>query len=202
MNNYKFLDVGCKIGGSFSVAKKFGFDRKQGMGVDINEENLKKFNDAGYKGIYANATDLPFEDNSFELVIFSHVLEHLPNEELGKKAFDECFRVSSKYFFMALPFFDEDDYINSLGLKTFYSDWSGHTNKVHLKFILENYLKNLNYELSYIKKLTDSSFPEIIPINAPKDSLDYNPKLHGHKKHIKFNRDIWREYSILIKKTK
>ena len=23
---YKFLDVGCKIGGSFSFAKKFGFE--------------------------------------------------------------------------------------------------------------------------------------------------------------------------------
>ena len=32
---YKFLDVGCKIGGSFQVAKSYGFEK--------NETTLKTF---------------------------------------------------------------------------------------------------------------------------------------------------------------
>ncbi|NBP59388.1 class I SAM-dependent methyltransferase, partial [bacterium] len=99
-----------------------------GIGIDINEEHVNKFKKMGYNGIVGNATELPFEDKSFELTIFNHVIEHLPNQELGMKALDECLRVSSKYVFLALPFFDEDEYLNSLGLKTFYSHWVGHTN--------------------------------------------------------------------------
>ena len=197
---YKFLDVGCKIGGSFQVAKSYGFEKNEGLGIDINKTHVKNFIDAGYNGLVADATNLPFDDNSFDLVIFSHVLEHLPTEELGKKALDECLRVSSKNIFLALPFFDEDNYLNSLNFKTYQSDWTGHTNKVHLKTILEKYLKNYKYELTLKNKITDSGFSEILPITAPKDSHHYDEKLHGDKKIISFDRDIWREYIISIRK--
>jgi ubiquinone/menaquinone biosynthesis C-methylase UbiE len=198
--NYKFLDVGCKIGGSFDISKKFGFTKEQGLGIDINLNHVEDFKNKGYNGMLADATNLPFEDNSFELVIFSHVIEHLPNEELGRKAFNECLRVSSKFFYLALPFFDEDEYLKSLSLKTFYSHWVGHTNMITLEKIKKEYLNGLKYDLTMIKKITDSSFGEIIPISSPIDSFDYDSNKHGEKKHIKFTKDIWREYSILIYK--
>lgn len=200
MKHYKFLDVGCKIGGSFEISKKFGYNKNEGLGIDINESSVKNFTNKGYNGMVADATNLPFEDDSFELVIFSHVIEHLPNEELGKKCFDECLRVSSKYLFLALPFFDEDSYLNSLGLKTFYSDWTGHKNKITLSKIIKDYLIGLDYEIKMVKKLNNSNHKEILPINTPKDSFDYDFKLHGKKSEIIFDRDIWREFSILIKK--
>ena len=200
MNKYKFLDVGCKIGGSFSVAKKFGYDTKQGIGIDINEQNVKKFTELGYNAIVADATNIPFNDNSFDLVIFSHVIEHLPNEQMGRKALEECLRVSNKYVFLALPFFDENDYLNSLGLKTYYSDWSGHKNMVHLKTIQNEYLVGYNFEITMKTKLSDSLAIEIHPINSPRDSHGYDEKLHGKKEYVKFDKNIWREYTILITK--
>ena len=53
--------------------------------------------------------------------------------------------ICSKTVFLSLTFFDRDEYLNSLGFKTYYSDWTGHTNKVHLKTILENYICNYEY---------------------------------------------------------
>ena len=197
---YKFLDVGCKDGSSFFIAKNFGFDPDQGLGIDISEKNIKGLTDAGYNGMVACATDIPFADNSFELVIFSHVLEHLPDEKSGRKALLECLRVSSKHVFLALPFFDEDDYLNSLGFKTFYSDWRGHTNMVHLSKILNDYLIGYEYDIKMVKKITDSSFSEIIPITADIDSFDYDPEKHGPKEIVSFDRDIWREYHMVISK--
>jgi hypothetical protein len=40
MKNYKFLDVGCKTGKSFNIAKNFGYELKEGkhiiqIGLDI-----------------------------------------------------------------------------------------------------------------------------------------------------------------------
>lgn len=200
MKKYKFLDVGCKIGDSFATAYKFGYKKEEGLGIDISKEHVKNFTDLGYNGMVADATNLPFEDNSFELVILNHVIEHLPNETMGKKALDECIRVTSKYVFLGLPFFDEDEYLNSLGFKTFYSDWTGHKNMIHLKKITNEYLKNYNYDLSLNKKIIDSSFSEILPIDAPKDSHHYDKKLHGEKKVVVFNREIWKDITFLIKK--
>lgn len=196
----KFLDVGCKTGGSFSVAQRYGYDLSQGLGIDTREHHIEEFISKGYKGMIADATNIPFPDNSFELVIFSHVLEHMKNEEDGKKALNECLRVSSNLIFISLPFFDEDEYLNSLGLKTFYSDWTGHTNKVHLKTLTEEWLKGYAYEIWVKKHLKTSMESEIIPISAPKDSHDYDPDLHGEKPNIIFTKDIWREYELLVEK--
>jgi ubiquinone/menaquinone biosynthesis C-methylase UbiE len=196
----KFLDVGCKIGGSFSIAKKYGFTSDQGIGIEVNETHVEKFKKSGYNGIIASATNIPFPDRHFELVIFSHVLEHMRGPEQGQKALNECIRVSSKLVVVALPFFDEDAYINSLGLKTFYSDWTGHTNKVHYKTLTSEWLKEYKYEVNMIKKIESSESEEIIPITAPTDSLEYDLSLHGEKPAINFDRDIWREYTIVIQK--
>ena len=198
--NYKYLDVGCKTGGSFmSVSKKFGFSPEQGLGLDINKNHVDRFIQTGNHAIVGDAQKLPFVDNSFELVILSHVIEHMKKEQVGFKTVKECIRVASKTVFICLPFFDEDDYLHSLGLKTFYSDWYGHRNKVTLRS-LKSYLGEQSYEVKMIRKLEDSSAQEIIPISAPQDSMEYNLELHGEKNLAKYNRDIWREYQITIQK--
>ena len=200
MTHYKFLDVGCKKGNSFlSISKKYGYTPDQGIGIDTRKSHVSDFIKLGYHGLIADAEEIPFVDNSFELVIFNHVLEHMPSEEAGFKALKECIRVSSKLIVLGLPFFDEDEYLNSLKLKTFYSDWTGHKNPIHFKKIVE-FLGPMSYEVWMRKKLTDSFAEEILPINAPKNSLTYNQEIHGFKEYIKFDRDIWREYEIVITK--
>ena len=200
MNYYKFLDVGCKNGSSFTnISKKYKYRPDQGIGIDINVNHINEFIKTGNHAIVASADDIPFKDNSFELVIFNHVLEHMPSEEIGFKALSECIRVSSKVVFVGLPFFDQDEYLKSLKLKTFYSDWSGHKNKVHLKKIIE-FLKEKKLEVVMRKKIENSFADEILPINAPKNSKEYNHDTHGIKEYIEFDRDIWREYHIVIQK--
>lgn len=197
----KFLDVGCKTGSSFRiVSNKFGYIPEEGIGVDINESHVKHLSDSGIDSMVANAMDLPFDDGSFELVIFNHVIEHLPDEQSGMKALEECLRVSSKYLYLALPFFDEDSYLNSIKMKTYYSDWTGHKNMVTLKKLKE-YLKDYNLDITMQKKLTDSSFSEIHPLNSPEDSHGYDPLIHPKKDILVFEREIWREYIILVDKS-
>jgi ubiquinone/menaquinone biosynthesis C-methylase UbiE len=198
MMHYKFLDVGCKNGGSFiRISSKYKYTPEQGIGIDINKKHVNEFIKTGNHAIIASADDMPFPDNSFELVIFNHVLEHMKDEESGFRALAECIRVSSKRVFVGLPFFDEDEYLKKLKFKTFYSDWSGHLNKIHLKKILD-FISGKQFSLNMKKKISDSFAPEILPINAPRNSKDYDQELHGIKDYVKFDRDIWREYELVI----
>jgi len=62
---YKFLDVGCKIGGSFNISEKFGYKREDGIVIDINKQHVDNFINSEYNSVVADANNLKFEDNSF-----------------------------------------------------------------------------------------------------------------------------------------
>lgn len=71
-------------------------------GVDISREQVE-LAQSRYPHINfskASAYELPFEDNSADLVVCCEVLEHLKNP---KKAMDEIARVSSKYVLISVP---------------------------------------------------------------------------------------------------
>lgn len=94
----KVLEVACNIGTTaIEIAKQFGCEI---IGIDLDEEVLEKArhniaeNDVAdlVKVQKANATKLPFEDNSFDIVINEAMLTMLPNEA-KQKAIQEYLRV-------------------------------------------------------------------------------------------------------------
>ena len=76
----KMLDIGCGTGQSRQIYEGIFGDY---TGVDLAESSLAKArkefpND---KWMCADARELPFEDNTFDLVAFSSVLHHIPDFE-------------------------------------------------------------------------------------------------------------------------
>lgn len=195
----KFLDVGCKTGASWGIASRFGFKPEEGIGIDINEQHVKNAKDKGFNAMIGDATNLQFDDNSFDLVISNHVFEHLPNRDLFDKAIHESLRVTKKWLYIAFPVFDHDDYLKSLGLKTFYSDWTGHTCMVHLSELTKIF-KGHKMDLKMIKLLEDSSAEEIHSLNSPIDQFEYNAQIHPPKPYVKFDRKIYREFKLVVQK--
>lgn len=100
----KVLDAGCGEGTlSIMMAKKGAIV----TGVDISRPNISNAKEYAKKeGIInidfstADLESLPFEDNSFDLVVSSHVLEHLPDFDKGLK---ELMRVTKKTAIVAIP---------------------------------------------------------------------------------------------------
>lgn len=57
----------------------------------------------GLKFLRGTALDMPFENNSFDLVFSSAVIEHVGSNENQIKFIGECFRVAKKYVFITTP---------------------------------------------------------------------------------------------------
>jgi 2-polyprenyl-3-methyl-5-hydroxy-6-metoxy-1,4-benzoquinol methylase len=90
------LDVGCAEG---SFVRFLAEGRESSVGVDISEPKLIRARDYSHNlnsvsFVLADASDLPFNASSFDMVICIDVLRYLPDLT---KAVKELFRVSKKY---------------------------------------------------------------------------------------------------------
>jgi len=86
------IDIGCGVGVYIGYLKK---ERDLNViGVDLNRFDLKKAarNNRWAEYVQASAEYLPFKDDSFDLVLFSEVLEHLPNPDYSLKEIHRILR--------------------------------------------------------------------------------------------------------------
>jgi len=107
-NNNRILDVGC--GKGFMVHDFLNFNPKLDVeGVDISDYAIENSMPEVKKKLkVANAKDLPYSDNSFDLVISINTAHNLEIDEC-KKAILEMERVSAKHKYLIV-----DAYSNEL----------------------------------------------------------------------------------------
>lgn len=94
------LDVGARDGYHISkLTEKFDHI----TALDLQKPNIKNDKVSCVSG---DIRQLPFQDNSFELVICAEVLEHIPTIDL-KKACEELERVAEKELFIGVPYLQD-----------------------------------------------------------------------------------------------
>jgi len=196
----EFFDFGCSHGsGVLWTQKNSG---KIGLGFDIDRKKLEM---AAGKGILCTQYDilkLPDE----KLVPFTtiyHMLEHLDSLDLARKFIQKACMVSRKNVFIRQPYFDADTWLAEHGLKTYYSDWTGHKNLMttsDLRCILYDLRRQgviKDFAIGYYRPIKDSDSQYIHPIESPKDSHEYDPKKHPPKPaKINFEYPVF--YEIIL----
>lgn len=140
------LDVGCGSGfflDSLERKKRY----KKLVGLDCSVEALKYVSTEKVQGNIAN---LPFGNNSFDLVTCLEVLEHLPQEDF-EKGILELQRVSKKNILITVP--NEDDLARSLVMCPQCYCWFNPC--FHICSFNEDKLQNLfnNFRLMKLKKI-------------------------------------------------
>jgi len=85
----RILDVGCGTGANLLLLSEFG----DVEGVDISPDALDFCRERGFKHLHLGAAEeLPFEDNSFDLVTAFDVVEHLDDDLAGLREFTRVLR--------------------------------------------------------------------------------------------------------------
>lgn len=95
------LDVGSGEGFTLNRLKEKGIGKKlEGLEYSKDAIALGKKTYPDIKITQGSIYELPYEDNSFDLVLCTEVLEHLDEP---KKALKELIRVSKKYLVISVP---------------------------------------------------------------------------------------------------
>lgn len=90
------LDAGCAHGRLIPFLLKHDIQREFYTGIDISENLITKAREM-FPGIRFDIGDvchLPYTDNSFDTVISSAVLHHIPSEEFRVQVLHELYRVT------------------------------------------------------------------------------------------------------------
>ncbi len=210
--NTSILEIGTSTG--FTAIEISRFVKSKITSVDINELSLKeagrRAKGEGYTNIQfvkADVTKLPFENESFDVVIVGNVLSLLQNRE---KAIKECMRVCKKDgFIVAIPMYYlkrptkklVNDVSNALKVKItplYKKDW--------VDFFSINSLEiywSKNFKFDYIKDKVVTSFVDSLVNKSRMKDIDSAvlPKLHvKYKKYMLLFRDNLSimGYTILI----
>ena len=86
----KVLDIGCIGFKQIEIARSLGLDRLQHFGVDYCDPEGPLPERFTFKRADLNSDKLPFEDDTFDLVIASHIIEHIAKPV---EFFGDCVRV-------------------------------------------------------------------------------------------------------------
>lgn len=95
------------IQSAIDIGARDGFISRQlaGLGLQVTALDLKKpeIPDENISCVQGDLTQLAFADGTFDLVLCTEVIEHIPTALL-QKACDELKRVSRKYLIVGVPF--------------------------------------------------------------------------------------------------
>lgn len=200
ISGYEFADFGCSNGGSIQQAKKL-FDARDGIGIDISPVKVARAKERGFNAIVGDLTNLDVPDDSFRFVTMVHFLEHLPSFEHAAKCIYTGVRAANEFVYISQPWFASDRFLEKLGLKQYWSDWSGHTNHMDLAdfyLALRCIPKKWSWRIYGRYPIVDSKHSSIHPLNSPRDQHEFDPEIHPVKPNIIFRENVFKETVCLI----
>jgi len=108
IENPKVLDLGCGNSALRTISYR-SRKRLQYVGVDIDKKVIERqyhgftLDDTTWYVMNLSGKQLPFEDNEFDIVIASDVIEHLEKPDDGIMLLKESIRVGKNMIYMSTP---------------------------------------------------------------------------------------------------
>lgn len=206
LENYGFLDFGCSNG----LSLKFGESKlggRNGLGVDVDLTKLEAAKRAGFNVAAGDLTEKTQFEGTVSFCLMSHFLEHLPSLKAVRNCIETAITVADQFIFIRQPWFDSDGNLFQMGLKLYWSDWTGHTSHIsssQFYSILAPYLESndiVRFIIAGSSRIRDSSHSAIHSISAPRDQHQYDEAKHGHKDVLSFPFKVYKEIVVVVTKS-
>jgi methyltransferase family protein len=205
----ELLDLGSGSGRRLlDEALRFGV--KSPLGVDRNRAKVTRAQASGVPVYEADFTDLdPAAFPNVKVVVFDNVLEHLPSAGVVEEVLTRTCAMVPQVVYIRHPSFEHEDYLASLGLKQYWTDWPGvHTAHVRLhEFIaMAARLGVYNFSVHPVRRASSSADATILPIGAPPNQRKqvrnayglYDLAAHGPKPSVSFDRPVYFAFDIFF----
>lgn len=206
LESYDFVDFGCSLGGSMGLAQKH-LGGRRGLGIDRSPTKVEKARARGFDVVRGDLAKGAKFRGQVRFAILNHFLEHLPNLEVAKACLDTALAISREFVYVKQPWFDADDRLRLLGLKLYWSDWSGHRNRMTSDQFLTalQHLRNKHHfrraVLAGRTIISNSDAPEVHPLDSPTDQHAHEPAKHPAKPpRILFGFPVYRELVAVVTK--
>lgn len=123
----KILEIGC--GQGFRLKKLQDYYHCSVVGLDPSSDSIKfAEQNLGLSAVVGTADDLPFEDNSFDVVIYGFCLYLCDRNDLFKIAAESHRVLKNKSWIIINDFWSSDEYSNKYvhkeGIHSFKTDYS------------------------------------------------------------------------------
>ena len=202
-NKYEFLDFGCSGGDSLNRYGELFNIKGKGLGLDINPTKVQATIDKGFDAQVVDITNLKL-DNKVKFIVMHHFLEHIPSLFDVNKIIRVAVSAVDEFVIIRQPYFDADPYLFSLGLKLYWSDWSGHPNNMTM-LELHNVLKPMaaqglikSFAIYGIWPIETSLDPSIHNIDSPVDQHQWDKFKHSKKNPVQFDFPIYKETMAIL----
>ncbi len=195
-----FLDFGASTGGSLKLGYSL-LGGVKGLGVDIDPAKVATMHAAGLDCIEGDLTELDWPSQSVRFVLISHLLEHLDSREQAKAVIASAVRVASEWIYIAGPWYDEDEYLEDLGLRPYWSNWSGHRYHMTTRDLGE-LLRELgapNFRIWGRDRMYDSEDKALHSLMVARNQHEFDPEVHPPKPVCQFDRPIYREFVCCVR---
>jgi hypothetical protein len=184
LNNYKFIDLGSSKGGSLTLGSKLF--NGQGLGVEIDPNKIQFLKKGNFDFINTDILELKNKiENKCDYATAIDFFEHLKNKLEFIKIMNILHEFINKYVFIMQPYIENTDLLKKNELNYYWNNWSGHPNLFTKQDFINYFKSQIKYKKIYIgyrKKIKNFNDKVFVPIDTPKNSHEYDEKIHPPKK--------------------
>lgn len=195
---YDFLDISLYDTHSVEhCALHFG---GTGLGMSSSADVVEKYRANGVDAIRADAVAVDFPERSFRYVSIMDSLQYFMKPGEIEMVLANVTRWASDFAFIRIPSFEDTDYLKALGLKFFWTDWTGlppHLRIDQLTQILQS-LGLSQFNFMRRQPVLSSEAPVLLPVDAPPNQAYYDAALHGPKPVVQFQHPVYAQLDLYI----
>ncbi len=199
--DYDFVDLGTCDGGGFTIAERQG--GRKGLGFDLEPSAVRRSLDKGLDVALYDVCTLKEDSACVDFAVCSHILEHLPSLPDIEKVLRSLKKLCRDYLLISGPNFEDEEYLEGLGIKILHSLMIDHTCKIKIKD-LQVALQNIDcrdFVIALTEPINDSSnvwlhnAAQAVP---PEGLWTYDAVKHLSKPTIEFDRRLHRDFVCVV----